>query len=298
MQKAVLVAKLTSNRGPQAFAEVSKALTAHGIEVVEAHQVQNRKELCKRVRFAVKSGHKFIIVAGGDGSQAAAVAELAYTDAVLGVIPAGTGNSFAQSLGMKTTIEDAIHTILNGRVAQVDLGMVNGTYFANFATIGLAAKIGEDTPKLLKKITGGIAYGLSAVVPLLTHKPFKATVEWQKNKLKVKTFQIIIANGRFFGNTPIMPNATITDGKLSFFTTEGVGRLEITRMYLAFLKGTQTALPDAHYFQAKKISVVTKGAQAIAIDGSAYGKTPAVFEIAPKALKVMVPLDIPADIGI
>ncbi len=298
MREAVLIAKLSSNRGPEAFAEVSKTLTEHGISIVEAHQVGNRKELKKRVRMAVKSGNKLIVVAGGDGSQAAAVGELAYTDAVLGVIPAGTGNSFAQSLGIKTTIEDAIHTILNGRVAEVDLGLVNGTYFANFATIGLAAKIGEDTPKMLKKIAGGIAYGLSAVVPLLTHKPFRATVAWDKNKMKLETFQMIIANGRFFGNTPIMPDANITDGKLSFFTTEGAGRMEIVRMYVAFLKGTQTSLPDAHYFQAAKIKIITKQPQAIAIDGSKLGKTPAVFEVAPKALKVFVPVDTPAALAV
>ena len=298
MQQAVLIAKLTSNKGPEAFAEVSKALTDRGISIVEAHQVENRKELQKRVRRAVKSGHKFIIVAGGDGSQAAAVGELAHTDAVLGVIPAGTGNSFAQSLGIKPSIEDAIDTLLNGRVTQVDLGVVNGTYFANFATIGLAAQIGEDTPKLLKKITGGIAYGLSAMIPILTHKPFKATVRWQKNELKVETFQMIVANGRFFGNTPILPDATITDGKLAFFTTAGSGRLENMRMYLAFLQGTQTGLPDAHYFQSKKITVKTKRKQAVAIDGSSLGTTPAVFEVARKALNVMVPEDTPAVLAV
>lgn len=298
MREAVLIAKLTSNRGLEAFAEVSKVLTDRGIRIVEAHQVANRKELQKRVRRAIQSGHRLIIVAGGDGSQAAAVAELAHTEAVLGVIPAGTGNSFAQSLGIKTTIDDAIHTILKGRVAEVDLGVVNGSYFANFATIGLAAKIGEDTPKLLKKITGGIAYGLSAVVPILTHKPFKASVKWEKNKLRLETYQMIIANGRFFGNTPIMPSATITDGKLAFFSTEGPGRLEVMRMYAAFLKGTQTGLPDAHYFQTKKIKVTTKCPQPIAIDGSSFGKTPAVFSVAPKALKVMVPQEVEANIGL
>lgn len=289
MREAVLIAKLTSNKGPEAFAEVSKALTARGISIVEGHQVENRKELARRVKRAVKSGHKLILVAGGDGSQAAAVAELAHTDAVLGLIPAGTGNSFAQSLGIKTTIQDAIDTILDGRVAEVDLGMVNGTYFANFATIGLSAEIGLDTPKLLKKISGGIAYGLSAVVPMLTQRPFKARVAWEKNELKLETYQMIIANGRYFGNTPVLPDATVTDGRLAFFTTVGAGRLEVMRMYLAFLRGTQTELPDAHYFQTKKLKVKTKGKQRIAIDGSDFGFTPATFSVVPRALKVMVP---------
>jgi YegS/Rv2252/BmrU family lipid kinase len=290
MREIVLIAKLSSNKGPEAFAEVTRALTARGISIVEAHQVETRKELRKRVKRAVKSGHKFIAVAGGDGSQAAAVDAMAYTKSVLAVIPAGTGNSFAQSLGMTPSIESAIDTILNGQVERIDLGRVNGTYFANFATVGLSAEIGLETPKLLKKITGGIAYGLSAVVPVLRKKPFKATIAWERNELKVDTFQMIVASGRYFGNTPILPDAGVTSGRLAFFTTAGTNRLDVMRMYLAFLKGTQTELPDAHYFQTEKLTVKTKGKQLIAIDGSAFGYTPAKFSVESKALRVLVPV--------
>ncbi|HVS45309.1 MAG TPA: YegS/Rv2252/BmrU family lipid kinase [Verrucomicrobiae bacterium] len=290
MREVVLIARLTSNRGPEAFTEVSKALTAHGISIVEAHQVENSKELRKRVKRAVKSGHKLIVVAGGDGSQTAAVGPMAYTKAVLGVIPAGTGNSFAQTLGIKPTIEDAIHTILNGTVAEVDLGVINGKYFANFATIGLSAEIGLDTPELLKKLTGSVAYGLSAIVPMLRQQPFPAKISWENNALKVETYQMVVANGRFFGNTPILPDAEITSGRLSFFTTAGAGRLDMMRMYLAFLNGTHTQLPDAHYFQTKKLTIKTKGRQKIAVDGRDFGYTPATFSVASKALRVMVPI--------
>lgn len=289
MRQAVLVAKLNSKNGPEAFAEVSRVLQANGVNVVEAHQVENRKELRRRVKGAVKSGHKLILVAGGDGSQTAAVGLMAHTKSVLGVIPAGTGNSFAQTLGIKPTIADALDTIINGKVAEVDLGVVNGTYFANFATIGLSAEIGLETPKLLKKISGGIAYGLAAVGPMITHQAFPAKIVWEKNSLKLETFQMIVANGRFFGNTPILPEANVTDGRLSFFTTAGTGRFEVMRMYFAFLNGTQTELPDAHYFQTKKLKITTKGRQRIALDGSHFGFTPAKFSIARRALRVMVP---------
>jgi YegS/Rv2252/BmrU family lipid kinase len=289
MREAVLIANLDSNKGSEAFAEVSKGLTARGMSIVEAHQVGSHKELKKRVKRAVKSGHELILVAGGDGSQTAAVGPMAHTKAVLGVIPAGTGNSFAQTLGIKTTIADAIETILNGRVSEVDLGIINGEYFANFATIGLSAEIGVETPKLLKKISGGIAYGISAVVPMLTSRPFSAKVSWGQNVLKLETYQMIIANGRYFGNKPVLPDATVTDGRLAFFTTVGPGRLDVLRMYLAFLSGTQTELPDAHYFQTKKLKIETKGRQLIAIDGSDFGYTPAKFSVAPRALRVMVP---------
>ena len=289
MNEVVLIAQMNSNRGSEAFAEVSKALTARGFSIVEAHHVVGSKELRKRVKRAVKAGHKLIVVAGGDGSQTAAVGPMAYSKAVLGVIPAGTGNSFAQTLGIKTTIEDAIDTIVNGRVAEVDLGIVDGEYFANFATIGLAAEIGDGTPRWLKKLVGGVAYGLSAVAPMLRKKPFAAKIAWKEDVLKVETFQMIIANGRFFGNTPILPDANITNGHLAFFATASSERLSTIQMYLAFLNGTQTKLPDAHYFQTKKLKITTKGRQPIAIDGSTFGHTPATFSVARKALRVMVP---------
>ncbi len=289
MREAVLIGHLTSKDGPAAFAEVSKAFVAHGVSIVEAHQAENRREIRRRVKRAVKSGHRLIVVIGGDGSQAAAVGPLAHTKAVLGVIPAGTGNSFAQGLGIKPTVEDAIHTILTGRVERVDLGVVNGEYFANFATIGLSSEIAESTPKLLKRIVGGAAYGLSAVLPMIRHRAFVAKVSWERNALKLETHQMIVASGRCFGDTPILPDASSTSGRLAFFTTVGPGRLDVMRMYLAFLNGTQTDLPDAHYFQTPKLTIKTKKRQPIAIDGSAFGYTPARFSVAPNALRVMVP---------
>lgn len=289
MREVVLIAEMDSNKGAEAFTEVSKALTEHGISIVEAHHVVGSKELRKRVKRAVKSGHKYIVVAGGDGSQTTAVGPMAYTKSVLCVIPAGTGNSFAQTLGIKPSIEDAIETILHGRVVEVDLGIVDGEYFANFATIGLSAEIGNDTPRLLKKLVGGVAYGLSAIAPMLKKQPFPAEIAWEKNVLKVETFQMIIANGRYFGNTPILPDASNTDGRLAFFATASSERLSAMEMYLAFLNGTQADLPDAHYFRTKKLKIATKGRQPIALDGNAFGHTPAKFSVARKALRVMVP---------
>lgn len=289
VREAVLIAEMKSNKGPEAFEEVTRALASHGISIVEAHHVVGSTEVRKRVKRAVKSRHELIVVVGGDGTQTTAVGPLAYSKAVLGVIPAGTGNSFAQSLGLDCTIEGAVDTIVHGRIAEVDLGIINGEYFANFATIGLAAEIGHETPQLLKKLAGGVAYGLSAVVPILRRKPFAAEITWEKNLLKIETFQMIVASGRYFGNTPILPEATITSGRLAFFATASSQRLDTVRMYLAFLSGTQTGLPDAHYFQTKKLKIKTKGRQPIAIDGNEIGRTPATFGIAHKALRVMVP---------
>lgn len=291
MREAVLLGGHESRHGAQDVALAAKLLAAGGIRVAESHVVADRIALRKRVKQAVKSGHKLIVVSGGDGAQTTAVGPLAYKKAVLGLIPGGTGNSFAQTLGIGTDVGAAVDTIVNGKMATVDLGHVNGNYFANFSTIGLTAEVGAHTPRWLKRFTGSFAYALGAIKPLATEEPFTCVVKANKKKQKLTTFQIVIANGRYFGTKPLLPDASITDGLLSFFTTTGLSHLELLRMYLAVVAGTQTRLPDAEFFSAKKIVIKTRGRHLVSIDGDFGGYTPATFTVQRKALRVMVPRD-------
>lgn len=293
MREAVLIAGLGSRRGAQDFARAADLLRRRGVRIAAAHTVPDRKALRQRVRQSIRSGHNLIVVAGGDGTQTSVVEFFAYSHAVLGVIPAGTGNSFAMSLGIAPELEHAVDVIANGKVARVDLGTVDDTYFANFATVGLAAEIGRDTPKGLKRAFGALAYGLSGIGPILTHRPFRARLRWKHSDLELHTHQLIIANGRFYGHQPIAPEASLVDDRLTVFATAGLGRVALIRSYLALLRGEQTRLPDANMFAARRLAVRAAPRQEICIDGDHYGYTPARFGVAPRALRVMVPPGFP-----
>jgi len=151
MPSAVLIANSGARLTAETFAKARSELIERGVHLTMTHVVDNPRELCRCVRRSIENGSELIIVAGGDGTMTAAVGQLAKTKAVLGVLPLGTGNSFALSLGI-TELSVAIEAIVAGRVAAVDLGRVNGTYFANFATIGLSSTIARATPNRLKKI--------------------------------------------------------------------------------------------------------------------------------------------------
>ncbi len=253
--------------------------------------VRRRKALKKRIRAAVKSGAKFIVVIGGDGTQTAAVAELAHTNSTLAVVPAGTGNSFAYSLGIKDDLDAAIETIAHGKEICVDVGIVNRTYFANFACIGLLADAANRTPRALKRVLGPVAYAFAAIRSLLHGRPFELHVKWNKQRLKIVTHQAIIASGRYFGWQPVTPQASLRSGKLAFFAAAGKTPQDVIETNAALLRGSQINLDHAHYFSARKISIKTKPRQPLNIDGHALGNTPAKFSIAPKALRVLVPSD-------
>ncbi len=291
MRQATVICRLSSRHGLAYYQRLQQALPERGVEIVETHMVRRRKALKRRIRQAVQSGAKLIIVIGGDGTQTAAVAEMAHTDSVLAVVPAGTGNSFAFSLGIKDDLDAAIDTIANGKDIAVDVGIVNGTYFANFATIGLIADAANRTPRGLKRIAGPIAYGIAAIQSFVKNKPFELRVKWKRETLRIVTHQAIVASGRYFGWQPLTPQASVRSGDLAFFAAAGDKAQDVIATNAALLRGDQTQLDHAHYFSAPKITIKTKPKQPLNIDGHALGRTPAKFKIVPKALRVLVPQD-------
>lgn len=288
-RSAVIIGNLHSRRTAELFARAHEQLAARGVSICAAHSVRDGREVRRRVEQYVKDGCELILIGGGDGTLTSAVGAFAYSKSVLGVLPFGTGNSFALTLGIAPNVEQAVDVIAGGCVARVDLGVVNGTYFANFATVGLSSTIARRTPDLLKKILGPASYAVAGVLPILRNRAFDATVRWGHDEMRLRTHQLIVANGRYFGFTPILPEASIVDGQLSVFTTSGLSRWDVVRMFLAMNQGKHTALADADYFSAKEVLVKTKPKQFVDLDGAAFGKTPVRFTVARRALRVLVP---------
>jgi diacylglycerol kinase (ATP) len=286
---ATVILNLRSSHARRELDRVRSLLAVRGINVADFWTVNGTAELKRRLKQAARKRAETVIVGGGDGTMTQAANVLARTSTVLGVLPLGTGNSFALTLGVGDSLENAVDTSAAGRVACVDLGLVNGHYFANFATIGFAAEVAQSADHNLKALVGPIAYFVAALLPLLLHKGFRARVRAKKRRLALDTQQIIVVNGRFFGNRAISDDATDTDGKLRFYATGGTSRLEILRTYVAFALGIHRYLPEAHAFADKRIKVRTKPRQPLSIDGDALGKTPAHFSVARGALQVFVP---------
>ena len=288
MKRAIVVAESHSREGKETFERASDALRSRGITVEGSHLEAGHDAVRKRLKQSVKAGAELIVLIGGDGTQTIAADVLAHTKSVLGVVPAGTGNSFALSLGIGS-VEQAFDAIAGGRTKRIDVGIVNGRRFANFATIGAAAVIADDTHRWLKRLTGPLAYGIEAVGPLLKMRPFGVRVKWKKNRLKLKTQQLLVVNGRMYGHTPVTPDSTLDDGLLTFFAVPTRTPLDVVKTYISFLNDTQTELPQAHFFRTKRLRIRTSRKARISIDGNAMGTTPARFGVDRRALRVRVP---------
>jgi diacylglycerol kinase (ATP) len=292
---ATLIVNLGSRRSGAEAERVQAALRERQIPIDEVLLAKTGREIRAYTRRAIRRGSKLIIAGGGDGTMTTIAGELAFGDVTLGVVPLGTGNSFAQSLGIALDIEAAADVIAGGRCAHVDLGKAGRTYFANFATIGLPAEIARQTPRSLKSLVGTIAYVIAGLRPAIAQNAFVCDLRWEKNHTRLTTKQLIIASGRIYGNTPVTPEASITDGKLTVFTATGLSHAEVARLYIALALGRQHEMPDAYRFKASSVRVRTSARQRVSLDGEEWGRTPARFSIAHKALRVLVPADFRVD---
>jgi Sphingosine kinase and enzymes related to eukaryotic diacylglycerol kinase len=125
----------------------------------------------------IDEGHSLIIVGGGDGTFHTITELFAHKEVILGILPLGTANNFARSLGIPMDLDKAVEVICNGNVVPVDLGVINNQYFINIASIGFSKQVINATPRRLKQYLGIIAYILYETKFLLTQELFDCTIK-------------------------------------------------------------------------------------------------------------------------
>jgi YegS/Rv2252/BmrU family lipid kinase len=284
-----LIANFHSRSTATKFGEVQDALRGAGVGIAECHAVPRGKILSERLHEIVREGATEIIaVAGGDGSMTRAAQELAHRNHTLAVLPLGTGNSFAHSLGIHD-VEEAVKTVATGECRKIDVGVVNGRYFANFATVGLTSEIAANTPDILKRVAGVGGYVLGGIMPALRKHRFTVKLRGKGVRFNGDVYQVIVASGRHFGEAPLLPQASVLSGRLAVFTTTAAGLTGVVQEFLAVARGRETELEQAHWWSTSKLKIRTSSPQLIAIDGKPIDKTPACFHIEPGALRVLVP---------
>ncbi|OPX81638.1 MAG: Diacylglycerol kinase [Pelotomaculum sp. PtaB.Bin013] len=145
---------------------------------------------------------------------------------MLGILPFGTVNSFARTLGIPLDLKGAVEAIVNGKVIDVDLGKVE---------------------------------------------------------------EVVIANGRHFGVTPLAQSATADDRELTVFVMDTPNRWHTLKLWIVFLLGKATIFPQARFFNVKEVKLEASPPQCIEVDGEITAKTPVNITLVPEALMVMVP---------
>lgn len=290
-KRAMLVINAMSRSGAEALDDVRARLEAAGIEIADAHAVQDPRVMEPIVKAAIARA-PMVIVGGGDGTLSSVVDHFVGTDTVFAVLPLGTANSFARTLGIPLDLEGAIRVIAYGRRKRIDLGVLDGDYFANFAALGLSPLIADTVPHGLKRALGVLGYAAWAILVAMRFRPFKIRVTREDGTVeKSWATEARIANGRFQGGVELVENARLDSGEMIIQAVTGKSLAGLAWSWFATLFKLRRRAQAVTEWRGKRMILDARPRQKISIDGEIAATTPVVVEVARGAIEVAAPRD-------
>ena len=240
---------------------------------------------------AQATGVDLVIIGGGDGTLNAAAKGVMAAKRPMAILPTGTANDLARTLGIPTDVESAVAMIADAAVKAIDVGSVNDRLFFNVASIGLSAELAQELTRDVKRRFGKLGYGLTAIKVLLRASPFRADITGSAPGVRrVSTLQVAVGNGRFYGGgNVVQKTARIDDGRLDLYSLEFLQAWRLVLMLRSFRQGDQGAWKEVRTMQGKEFEIRTRRPRPVNADGEIVTQTPARFRIHPAAIKILVP---------
>ncbi|MDJ0736130.1 MAG: lipid kinase [Nostocaceae cyanobacterium] len=287
--RALLLVNHHSRQGQRRLGEAISCLEKLGFDLLE-ESTEHPHHIGEAIQ-KYKHQVDMVIIGGGDGTLNAAVDVLVNTQLPLGILPLGTANDLARTLGIPQSIPEACKIIAVGQVRHIDLGLVNEKYFFNVASLGISVKITQHLTKQAKRRWGIFAYLLTALQAMWQARPLSAEIRVQDKSIRTKTVQITVGNGRYYGGgMAVVHDAKIDDQRLDIYSLEIEHWWQIIPLLPAIRQGRHINSPSVRAFHGQDIEVYTRKPYPISTDGEITTYTPARFRVIPKALAVFAPL--------
>jgi diacylglycerol kinase (ATP) len=297
-----LICNARSGRGgvARSLPEVIRNLEARELEYVVEY-TQGPGDATRIARGALEAGSRFVVAVGGDGTVQEVVNGMIHddaavtSDAVLGIVAAGTGSDFIKTFGIPPAPSHAVAHLDGpesfpfdvGKITYVQDGETVTRYFANIAEAGLGAECVARAARLPRWL-GPTVYFFSFWMSIGKHRPARVKVDLIDRVYEGPMNNLVVANGQFFGGgMKIAPKAAPTDGLLDIQIEHARKREAIALMPKVF-KGEHVPHPDIEEAKRVRISIESDPPVRIEADGELLGQTPATFEVLPGALRLKV----------
>lgn len=287
-KRALLLINPQARRGGETLDAIVGRLHKGGLDIA-IEPFSALPEMARDIA-RLRENADIIILCGGDGTIASGAMAVEESGLPLGIIPLGTANDLARTLGIPMDLLQAADVILSGQTRRIDLGSVNGHAFFNVASIGLSADLAQGLEPETKKRFGRLGYALAAARVLMKSRPFTARIKEKGEITQVKTFQIAVGNGRHYGGgNVVQEDAEIDDGHLDLYSLEMSNVWKLAGMLRAFRSGTHGAWKEVRTARCVEFEIETKRPMPVNTDGEIVTSTPAKFLVHPKAITVFAP---------
>jgi diacylglycerol kinase (ATP) len=250
-------------------------------------------------RDAASQGYERVLTVGGDGTPFEIVNGL-YAEGrprqtiELGMIPAGTGNSFLRDFA-EISWRQAVENILNGRQRKVDLVEISYVrdhkeikqYYLNILGVGLIADILKLTNEKLKGF-GSLGYSLAVMMRLAKGMRNRILLTLDGKKMEVVNSALVISNSKYTGGAmKIAPMADTQDGQVDVVIFQEVNRRDILSIFSQVFKGTHVGHPKVKTFRAVEIDIDSCPQELLMADGELLGLTPLRLKVLPGELTIL-----------
>lgn len=290
---ALMLVNPNARRGGEAIDSIIARFEAGGIRIVK-EGFTSPKEIAADI-LACKNDVDMVIACGGDGTLNAAASAIIQSGLPMGILPMGTANDLARTLGISPVLEQAADVIIDGHKRTIDLGEVNGNPFFNVASLGLSSDLAGSLDNTLKRRFGRLGYAIAAIKVLSRARAFRAMIITKNGATRVKTLQIAVGNGRHYGGGNVIEEtAAIDDGHLDLYSLELGSVWKLALMARSFRAGSHGAWQEVRTERCTKFEVRTRMAMPINCDGELITQTPAKFRLLRNAITVFAPKEVAA----
>jgi len=280
--------------------ELARRAAAAGLDGATLFS-ERQGHLAELAREAALDGAELLVVVGGDGSVNEVVNGLAGLgrQPAVAVVPRGTGWDFSRTFGIPRKIDDAVQIALQGDVRTIDLGRASyrawdgsdaTAWFANVASAGMSGAIAKRANETTKALGGKASYLWATFAVFSGWEATEIEVAVDGERRAGPMFDVVIANGRFFGGgLEICPEAEPDDGLFDVLTIGDVTKRDLVQTMPKMYRGTHLPHPKAELLRGSSVTVTSETPLPIELDGEQPGTTPVTFEVTAGALRLRVP---------
>ncbi len=289
----LVLANPTAGRGKagRLIGRVTAELNALGID----HRIrvsESADDLERLAREAAGSGVDIVAVLGGDGSVGAAANGLVGSRTALAPLPAGTGDDFAKAIG-PGRLDAATRLLAAPDIRDVDVVQVTAgeqeRCYVNIAGAGFDSEVNETANAMSLKLGATGTYVVAVLKTLRRFVPAHYEIEVDGQRRVTDAMLVVVGNSRSYGGgMRVFPDARIDDGLLEVCIVHALSTPAFLRAFPRVFRGTHTSHPKVTMLRGTRVSVEANRRIQVYADGERVGSLPAVFEIRPAALRLVV----------
>lgn len=249
---------------------VEKVLSAKGVPY-QTHFTSGVGDATEIAKKLTLSGEKEIIALGGDGTLHEVLNGLHDPTAChLGLIPSGTGNDFAEKVGLSLDPEKATQFVLDNSPKDTNYIQIGDKRCMNVAGLGMDVDVLERCQR--GKMKGKIKYLMSLVQSLFKYKGCKIKVQSDGVEEEHNALIGALCNGsQFGGGIKICPDAEVGDDKLNAVIVECIGgKMKIIKAFIQLLKGKILSYPATRHFLCERLTIIPEKPCTMQMDGELY----------------------------